>query len=204
MERQKIIGREVVMQFGSQLFSDFNLQEEKRLEVYKQIYEQFTKNLTCDITGRKDQQGILLIGPKGVGKTICMKVFQKMLKDTERRFKWVSATLLKDLVADGVSLVEIKEQYGRGFHGDLYIDDLGFGAAEQNKFGNSVNIIAELIYERNELWLSERRLTHFSTNLATKSTETDLTIENFYGDRTYDRLKQMCKKIVWLGESLRS
>jgi DNA replication protein DnaC len=203
MSQEKILGREMILSIGKGINPNFNLDDPTRFEVYRKIYHRFVQNLLSDYCESKRQRGILLIGPKGVGKSICMKVFAKLSKDTNRRFKTVTALKLKDLVVDKAPLLEIKEEYGDGCMSDLYIDDLGVGASDQNAFGNVVNIISELIFDRANLFVNERRLTHFSTNLATKQPGNDNTIEKLYGDRSWDRIKEMCDVIVWPGESLR-
>lgn len=204
MEMEKISGRQVIMEYGRKIISEFSLEDPKLFSAYRQTYEIITKNLKSDLLKMQDQKGLLMIGARGSGKTICMKIFHRMLKDTARRFKWVKSTTIKDMVIDKVPITEIKEMFGAGLHADLYIDDLGIGEVDQNQFGNMINIMSELIHDRDELYVNERILTHFSTNLLLESETTDSTITRFYGQRSSDRIKQMTKTIAFHSKSLRT
>lgn len=193
-------GSEAIQTLGEKLNKNFHLEDERMLSVYRQVYENFIKGL------EENNKGILLIGSVGVGKSFLMKIFQKLFKDSPRRFKWINAYDIADFI-EYYSVAELKETYGRNLKADLYIDDIGSSNATISKFGNTTNIIAELITERYDLFVSEGFKTHLSSNRVTsldkKQFPTHVTLEDMYGIRVLDRLREMCETIVWKGESLR-
>ena len=200
MVETKITGSQAIEIIGKEIYGDeFSLSNEKTKKVYKLVYEIFKKSFL----GKKNK-GVLIIGDIGVGKTAMMRIFQRLLKDTERRFKWVNGYDLKDLSELQTSL-EIKAIYGANLKCDLYIDDIGF-SFDTKRFGNTVNIITEILMVRYELFITSGFKTHLSSNLVTaikNNTENLPTLEKVYGNRVLDRVKEMCDLITWKGESLR-
>lgn len=195
-------GSEAIKVLGNKLFKDFDIDSEPRLSIYKKAYENFINGLDEE----KSTKGILLIGQVGVGKSVMMKIMQKLFKDSVRGFKWLVCGDLVDLL-EHYTPSEVKQMYGRDLKMDLYIDDIGVGNSIFNKYGNTTNIISEILSERYEIFVSEKIKTHISSNKATaldKNKFPDIiTLEDMYGPRIIDRLKEMCEIIVWKGESLR-
>lgn len=189
---------ELIVQIGKEAYGEnFNLEEGKIKEAYKQVYQTF-----CNRLKGKSKKSVFLIGGVGVGKTAMMKVYQRLLKDTESRFKWVNSYELKDM-SEIMTISEIKDVYGRNLNCDLYIDDIGF-SIDVKRYGNTVNIISEIIMERYDLYIQSGYLTHFSSNIIPTSKIDNLpTIEKMYGVRVLDRMKEMCNLITFNGESLR-
>lgn len=196
-------GSEAIQTLGVLMYKDFNIEQEQLLSAYRQVYENFCVN---HIQKNKNKKGVLLIGSVGVGKTALMKIMQRLFKDTESRFKWVQANEFKYLVEEYTNN-EIMSMYGRGCDVDLYIDDIGIAGSDYKKYGNSINIISEIIYERYDLYLEKGIRTHLSSNLPTKIDKFKYpnidTLSDLYGDRIVDRLKEMCETLVIKGESLR-
>lgn len=196
-------GYDAVMYLGRKLYGQkFSLPPE-RLAKYKRIYELLMEK---DDVGK----GLLIIGPKGVGKSTCMRIMQKMFIDTRREFKSVDALRLKDLL-DEYTLSEIKAMYGGDLKKDLYLDDIGIGPSEVKDYGNVINVVGEILWERDELFIKDGFRTHISSNLLTSLPATapaaadkkPFTLETIYGDRIYDRIKNICHLIEWPGDSLR-
>lgn len=75
----------------------------------------------------------------------------------------------------------------------LAIDDLGVEPAGAKVYGNPVTPIAYIIYERYDA----RRFTILSSNLTPDE------LEEKYGERVYDRMREMCRTISFSGESFR-
>lgn len=195
-------GSEALNILGNSMYENFSIETEPHLSCYRKVYENFVSATNSD-----KQKGILIIGKVGVGKTAMMKIFQRLFKDTKTKFKWVCANEFKYLL-DEYTNNEIMSMYGRGCDVDLYIDDIGMSSSDDFKrYGNSINIINEIIYERYELFLDKGIRTHFSTNLPTtvdKIKYPEVTsLVDVYGERIIDRLKQMCETIIIKGESLR-
>lgn len=195
-------GSEAIQILGSSMYENFSISNEPHLTVYKQVYE----NLINGCKGGKSK-GVLLIGKVGVGKTALMKVMQRLFKDTERRFKWVTANEFKYLMEEYTNN-DLMAMYAKDCMVDLYIDDIGIASStDYKKYGNSINIISEIIYERYELFLQTGIRTHISSNLPTKIDKNKYpdvdTLSDLYGERITDRLKEICETIIIKGESLR-
>lgn len=199
-EKIKLTGADKIRIIGKELYGElFSIDNEKTYEIYKKVYERFMIGLK-----RKKSKSIFITGSIGIGKTAMMKVIQRLFKDTQRRFKWVSGYELKDL-SETLTIMEIKNLYGAGLKCDLYIDDIGF-SIDVKRYGNTVNIISEIIMDRYELFISSGFKTHISSNITAsiKNNEKNIpTIERLYGVRVLDRIKEMCDLITWNGESLR-
>ena len=184
---------EAIKIIGKDLYGEtFSIEEAKLKSTYKKVYEIF---LT-------EKKGVLLIGSIGIGKSALMRVFHRMFKDTDRKFKWVSGLELKDL-SETMTVGEIKNLYGYGLKCDLYIDDIGF-TIDVKRYGNTVNIISEIIMDRYELFISSGFKTHLSSNIAPFSTDNTVsTIDKIYGSRVLDRIKEISELVSWSGTSLR-
>jgi DNA replication protein DnaC len=211
MEQTVKSGAAAIMHLGRLLHEDFNLDDKLRREIYEQAYYIFSGNPLAESKfDQKTHKGLLLIGDIGVGKTTLMRILQKLFKDTERKFRWVTAMDIKNMLEEGLKPAEILEMYGKTFHQDLYVDDIGLGQATFKQWGNVSNIISELIFERDELFVTSkwRYRTHFSSNIKTTINDEEkkngkTSIELLYGDRALDRLIQMTNLIIWPGKSLR-
>lgn len=200
-------GSQAILEVGGKLFPGFNLDDPERRRMYERVFYLFTDNDKLADFGMKKGKSLLMLGDIGVGKTVLMKTMQVLFRDTTRKFRWVNCLEFKDMLEQGMTSAEIKSMYGKAFKCDLYIDDLGLGRADFNKYGNVTNIISEVLFERDELFVSEGWRTHLSSNVPTtvpKDSPGDVkSIERMYGDRVLDRIKQMCNLIQWTGKSLR-
>lgn len=198
---------EIITKVGCEYYGNkFSLDIEGRREIYKETYE----NIYNSLSG--SGKGVGLIGNVGFGKTACLKIMQKLFTDTNRRFKFVSASAVMDMVVNGDELDAIKEECLCGeVKGDIMIDDIGLGAAVFKNYGNDVNIIGKILLYRYELFVNQGILTHFTSNKYIDLTDAQkilnpnyVSLTNLYGDRVIDRLKEMSNIIVCKGKSLRS
>lgn len=195
-------GSELIKSVGKSLFSDFDLQEKIIAEIYPKIYNNFLQFFDEKNTSK----GIAVIGDIGVGKSVCMRVMQKIFKDTSAKFVYKRAKDITDLL-DEYSLSEIKAMYGSGLSYNLYIDDIGLGSPTTNNYGNITNVIAEILLDRYEVYKSSGLKTHFSSNKPTSLDKIKypniITLKDMYGDRVMDRVYEMCNIYLWQGKSLR-
>lgn len=191
---------EIIQKVGNDFYGEtFDIKNEETQKAYRDVYDIFLRSIND-----KKSKGILCIGDIGVGKSAMMKIYQRIFKDTSARFKWVSSKELKDL-AEIYPVSQIMEMYGQDFKTDLYIDDIGL-MIDVKRYGNTINIISELILERYDLFVSTGIKTHFSSNLPPRlkvNPNNIPTLETVYGSRVLDRLKQMTQVIVFKGESKR-
>lgn len=126
-------------------------------------------------------KGLLIRGSIGVGKTAILRLIQKWLPQ-EEKFAYNPANDVVGLFnASGEDGVKVyKEKKNRLF------DDLG--AEDQGvNYGNRVEVFEKIILKRYDSALT----THFTTNLSNKE------LQEKYGHRAYDRLKEMCQLITW-------
>lgn len=198
-EETQVRASDVIEILGREMYGDdFTIRADKKItENYKKAYETLVKGVK-----KKPKKGLLLIGTVGAGKSACMRILQRMFKDTPRKFKWVNAYALKDL-AEECTTAQIKEMYGYALKSDLYIDDIGF-TNDVRRYGNTTNVIFEILMERYELYITSGYLTHLSTNLPTSSKDENIpTLEKVLGKRVTDRLKEMTTVIKFTGQSLR-
>ena len=163
--------------------------DEENKEVINQLLYYFNRD--TEFKG-EHSKGIILCGNVGSGKTHLFKVFQLLAlkpiamttcRNVERRFHEKGYPVLKDFAFKPVSNGTDK------FVPAYCFDDLG-AEANVKAFGNEVNVMAELIQDRYELWKSSGVVTHFTTNL----TKSEISFR--YGDRCLSRLQEMCTFVV--------
>lgn len=193
-------GKDAITILGKEMYGvNFNLEVESVCNAYKIVYEYFIKQ-----SKSKASKGLLIIGGLGVGKSAMMKIMQRLFKNTTARFKWVNAYELKDL-SEVYTVSQVKEMYGYDLKMDLYIDDIGV-SVDVKRYGNTVNIITEILMERYDLFISSGYKTHISSNLVTSITN-DLkntnTLKTVYGERILDRIIEMTTVVIFKGGSQR-
>jgi DNA replication protein DnaC len=195
-------GSEAIRLIGEELYPGFSIDEEPRRSIYQRVYEKVLRSLHQD----SREKGLLLIGGVGVGKSLLMRVFQRLLLNTPRRFRRVTAPDLVRML-DDTSAMDLLERYGRTLLCDLYIDDIGLENSDFKRYGNGTNIVAEIVFDRYELFLTHGYKTHFTSNIpltVDKEKYPGLaTLTDLYGVRFADRLTEMTETIIWKGNSLR-
>ncbi len=172
--------------------------DDENKPVLAQLVHYFAQTGGSNLSTKK---GVLLAGNVGSGKTMLMEIFNQLVRRSNPFYKTTARQVAKDYAADGLTaLVRYLKQFRKTPVGlvpvDFFFDDLG---AEDNKkhFGNEANVMAEVIYDRYELYIRYGTRTHFTTNLTPDE------LEEKYGVRAYSRLCQMCNFLV-LGNGLNS
>lgn len=131
-------------------------------------------------------KGLLIHGHIGSGKTITLKIIQQLVKQ-------LAITNVRDIVSEfNISGFDALDTYAKTKN--RVFDDIG---QENNGkyYGNDTNVIQELIIRRYEVFQNKGIITHFTTNLGTKEQ-----IIGRYGERAFDRMKEMCTSII-LGDN---
>ena len=150
-------------------------------------------------------KGLLLHGPLGTGKSALMVAFRfwiaKMKQLTANSddfpvFKLETANrIMKQFSAKGWDGIE---RYGwnnsKPMH--LCIDDVGTDGTA-NSYGNSANVIADLLQDRYDIWKQKGMITHITTNLGVSQ------IKEKYGDRVYSRLCEIMNFVSLTGNDRR-
>ncbi len=192
--------KETIISIGKEYVANFSLDDPSVSKNYLNIYNHFAKSFE-----NQKEKSILLIGGIGTGKSMMMKIFHRLLSTTERKFKWADSNKLRFMVED-TSLSEIMELYGYDLKTDLYIDDAGLNNSGQMKYGNSINIITEIIMDRYPLFINHGYKTHLSSNLPF-SNHVDYpgleTVQSVFGNRAHDRLREISEIFTIDGPSLR-
>lgn len=201
----------IIEQIGSQFTHSFKLTDND-LEIYKSLILYFHgcpefKKIKSEYSLKK---GLIVRGGIGTGKTTLFKVlriyYQKYLKN--QPFHLLSTTSIVDnFINNGVIVLPPQgiQSFVRSVDGipdfkqpiiKCY-DDLGVEPKSANHFGNSRNVMADIILKRYDLFMKYGMRTFISTNL------TPSQIENLYGKRVRSRLREMCNQIFYGGEDRR-
>jgi DNA replication protein DnaC len=211
METKKEIvfkkGFDAIMHFGSEVMAplptDFNLDEPVRYQMYKKAYLTLAKKKECEDFGVSSDKGIWFAGDVGVGKSILMRVMQKVFRHNSHKFKNIKTLDFIDVIESGNS--EIMIEYGQELKCDLLIDDFDVEWLEILGRGTMVQHIYDLLYARNELFVSHGYRTHLITTLTASMRKSiqENSLHDIYGLPIYDRIQQMTNLFVWEGPSLR-
>lgn len=183
-----------IKELFNQVIPNYIIDEENR-EVFNQVYYYFAKDIRFNGDLAK---GILIFGPVGSGKSSLMDVyfFSKI-----RPFKRRDAKQLPRKFMDTSIGVKVFDEYckshkngSENYYPDFYFDDLG---VEQNakNFGNEMNVMAEILQDRYEIFRKYGARTHATTNLTTEE------LKEKYGDRVLSRLYEMCN-FIQLGKKI--
>lgn len=191
---------------------EFELNERKNLvlnadnrKVFKLVTQYFAKDEAFEqfeddkiaLNQFKLNKGLLIIGGVGCGKTAMMRTFHQIGKkiiqargDNIMYFQIISCNAL---VREYEGLEQRDKEYffDRNIKGVKYFDD--FGTEEDASNFGKVNLMKNILEER---YLRGSKC-HLSTNLSPKE------INDKYGFRVYDRLKEMFNVIVMNGTSFR-
>jgi DNA replication protein DnaC len=196
MHTHTVKGSIAVEYYGKKLVGeDFSLNEPAIREMYQNLFFYFSGSAQTTLDRRKS---IMLIGNLGVGKSILMRVMNLIFTS----FKYVHAKRGIERMFKEFGEVEVQKNFGYDFKGDLLIDDVGTEGAELFLYKNKINLVGQLLLERYDLWLEttyqgKEIKTHITTNLSTD------TLGDLYGERNYDRFKEMFNVVVWTGASFR-
>ncbi|QJB36308.1 ATPase [Chitinophaga oryzae] len=173
---------------------NFQIDEIDRPVVYKLLLYFIRDETNASNEGIDLQKGILLTGKIGCGKTSLMTLMQTFCADV-CQYNIVSCRDISfEFSKTGFDIIG---KYSRNaFHRFSEIpkvycfDDLGL---ETNIIygGNSCNIVAEILLSRYDLILSNKTLTHVTTNLNSQS------LEDTYGYRLSSRMRTMFNLIAF-------
>lgn len=155
--------------------------------------------------GMSLKKGICITGIQGVGKTHLMNFFSKNPKASYllATCRDVAEKFRTNWQYEGITTMEYYSCNPAASHPQPYnqptvgfcFGDLGT-EEDKNAYGNKMNVMDEIFFKRYENGIS-LHTTHFTTNLSGSE------IQERYGVRFYDRLKESCNWIVLNGESFR-
>ena len=169
-------------------------------EFYNSLYEYFHGN-----EGELDiNKGLIITGSVGTGKTLAMKIFQRM----GAHMNIISTRhIVREYMGDGVKILD---KYGRKSfvlhpngevdmkkHVTYCFDDMLLEEVNSKFYGNQQNIMAEILLDRYDMFKRCALQTYATTNADVK------TLEANYGTRVRDRIREMCNFVSLTGKSLR-
>lgn len=139
-------------------------------------------------------KGILLSGPIGVGKTSIMSLM-KFLEPTKKRFIMKSCRDVSfEFIKDGYETIHkySRHSFEQNTHEPktFCFDDLGTESTLKY-FGNECNVMAEILLSRYDLFVSQKLITHLTTNLSAGE------IEEIYGNRVRSRMREMFNLVAF-------
>lgn len=173
----------------------------------KKVIEQLCHYFSMDSRFEGDpNKGIMLQGLPGTGKTHLMNFFSKNAKAsyTVPTCKAIVERYANNWTSNDRSCIEhysglIKAEVGHRWdqtHLGICFGDLGSETSEAKNYGNSRNVMEEIVFNRYESNLPFV-LTHFTTNLNADE------LRAKYGSRFNDRVREMCNVYVMNFESFR-
>lgn len=191
--------KELLEKTGRIFEPNFSILPEQE-EYYENLALYFAKN-----GGKYDNnKGIIVAGGVGTGKTLSMKIMQKLFGN----FTLVSARhLVREYLQDGVKVID---EYGRrsfilNSQGNVdttkpknyCFDDILLEEVNAKFYGNQQNLMSEILLDRYDAYISYQMKTYATTNANMKM------IEEGYGTRVRDRIREMCNYITLTGKSFR-
>lgn len=124
-------------------------------------------------------KGLLLTGPIGCGKTTLINLIRFFVSN-KNQYKIKSSRIISfEYMRDGH---EIISNYCNTKN--YCFDDLGL---EQHlkRYGNDCNVMAEILLSRYDFFISDKAITHATTNLNA------LELEKYYGNQVRSRMRSM-------------
>lgn len=157
-------------------------------EETKLIVLEILKWCLMDETFKGDlQKGLWLSGAIGCGKTLTLKIFVEFMGYAHKIVGQYSAIQI-------IELWKSKNSKERLFVSPIFIDDLGTEQTEINNYGTKELPIYEIFNRR---YLERKFLMFITTNLNPSR------IEERYGDRVRDRIKEIFNIMPMIGSSRR-
>ncbi len=148
-----------------------------------------------DVENAKDlgihlKKGILLSGPVGCGKTSLIKLIRLFMPQSNRYIIKSCRDISFEFNKDGFKVIQKYSTQSYSFKSYIResisycFDDLG---SEQRlkSYGNTCNIMGEILLSRYDEFIIHGMITHITTNLSSKE------IEESYGNRVRSRMREM-------------
>ena len=180
-------------QKGKQQFGDKFQFIEDDLNNIKKLICYFLKDEVMAATFNIDlEKGILLSGPVGCGKTTLMTLMRNVAQQNNKFILKTCRDISFEFIKDGYQTIQKYSNGNNSQHEyrNYCFDDLGV-ETNLKYYGNECNVMAEILLSRYDMFISNKKFTHITTNLS--ATE----IETAYGNRVRSRLREMCNLVAF-------
>jgi hypothetical protein len=172
---------------GKELYGEkFRIHREDHEIIFKLIVYFVGDKHNAEKLGIELQKGILLTGPIGCGKTSLMNLMRFVPPPERNHIMQACRDVSFEFIQEGYEVIwrYSRMSFNTGFPKIYCFDDLG---TEQNLkyFGNECNVMGEILLSRYEYFISQKMITHITTNLSSSE------IETIYGNRIRSRLREM-------------
>lgn len=197
----KISNRLIALErIGRNRFPGFIIDDVNR-EYYCKLLMWFSSDPEFELLERgfSLNKGLIINGAVGCGKTISMKLFQS---NKRRPFLLTNTRVIQRrcIMEKGMDIIN---EYRKNPYVDygpipaICFDDFGTESSETSYMGNKFNLMAEILFERYERFISTGMITHITTNLSFAE------IESIYGNKIVSRMKQMFNDVYLDGPDRR-
>lgn len=189
--------------------TEFNINDTKTMDLYREVIRYFHWDAECE---KLDKNRFLyLFGIYGCGKSVLVKSIFKALQFHYKR-NWAYfhlPTLTKNYMAS-------KDDYGFNLlfncKTNMIIDEIGDKSEKQKYYGNEIESVRALILERYDKWISgDTQKIVFTSNLFpdneyffNKSQIERPTLRNFYDEKVYNKMGEMCNLVRFPNISYRT
>lgn len=186
---------QVVEQRGQSIYgSKYTIHEVDRQVVLKLLCYFVRDEAVAPSEGIDLAKGIMLRGPVGCGKTSLMNIMRSLCPEDYRPVIVGARDVAMEFSRMGY---DVMQKYGReAFYPYTSVprvhcfDDLGLEQVT-TFWGNSCNVMAEVLLTRYDLFVSHKMITHVTTNLNSGE------LEGRYGDRVRSRMREMFNLVVF-------
>lgn len=195
-------GRDYVLQCGIAVHGESFFLTPELLDNYRKIYNYLFNHAESIKDGIYPNRGLWIGGKVGNGKSLALKVMNKMILLSNlapiHRFKTIPFLDFEKEYQKNPD--DIFELYGKKSGRTIAIDEVLYKDGETRAdYKTPINLIEEFVHNRCELFTEEGIVTHFASNFRmSKAIE-----EEMVGKRAKDRFNEMFNAIDWKGETFR-
>lgn len=169
---------------GRQRFGDsFSIHPIDYDVVYQMLSWIVYDDKACQKYNISPSKGILLIGPVGCGKTSLMTLLSSLMSRKRSFVVKPTRAIALEFSKQGYDVIYRYSRSSR-LPSPICLDDIGI-EPPMRYFGSEINVIAEVLLSRYDLFRDKKIITHGTTNLNADE------LEVRYGDRVRSRLREM-------------
>jgi len=142
------------------------------------------------------RKGILLTGPIGCGKTTLMQLVSYFFPRETQYIVKPAREITFEFEKEGFAVINLYSKGSYFRYGNMPVprvycfDDLGLEQTPKY-YGNECNVMAEILLNRYDLFVSKRMMTHITTNLSASE------LESIYGNRIRSRMREMFNLVAF-------